>query len=938
MDYFKKYLKYKNKYLALKGGSGQKVVILGAGPVGLLTAISLLTQYREKISSITIFERTPRWRHQVFFFQDSYTYETLSYIRHLDKMIDTGHKIYPQLEKKGCYTGSPPSAKQPYCYTYDSKYQFKANREDTPTENRDKVGYMQNLSFRIMDLLEVLDGTLKYLIRKEGEETNPITVNYYSPENLDKFNKLLGSKDLNQYTVNDIKVWRKYPIGTIPVKFTVDSNGSIFVDQKQSSTTVKKEVLNHRAYDIAFACDSGNSQFADKDDKYYSFKNRKNLDLNNNDNWMLLKKIYDKRYTFLKKFDIIKIAGKTELYVVTAPDDNKDIKKTELKFKKIILDSGFVNKYDKKLKDYKFSVPDNSIYRYKIDGPESDHTLIDNKDIYKFNNLVFEEIVETPARKKEAISHANVMFYPFNENNLVLNNHLNKGDNLVLINHLNKGDKYHYIDSGNSTKFAERINSDESSMIEKVYVNNDQVQYFNNQMENLELIVERSSEEQKYLLTLFGPNANTSWGSSLQQFIMNNLDRSLPTDENSLKASIYLAKIIQMKKEDKSLGLSTNLEALKYLASSSYDGEDKYKSLYKKVLDAIKFKNVAIKPTTHKHNYSHNPQHSFRVFGVREEAKHYYVGFQVSSELNKYAREHDVNNNSTLKKLIFGILWLFGYLYSSTHIEKKINGNDNIKYKYYKEMLSGFEETYYKDNLDSKFLQFFDINLKYKEKIAKVKNNKLIFFIGDSNTAVNFFSGTGVNNGIKNMIEVLNKLDDNNILSKNSKSIMEFNNKMMVKNRVALYNSLLSTINTSYLNNNNYDDIAHSTILPAFRKKEFNLPKIVSANSELKQFYDFYNKFYDKYAAELKLTSIPDSALLKKILKLELINLISSIYQRNPILGSEERNHNVNYLSNMRDYYVDFCKFNRKDLNKDKYKCPKIETTNVENPGHNFTT
>ena len=40
----------------------------------------------------------------------------------------------------------------------------------------------------------------------------------------------------------------------------------------------------------------------------------------------------------------------------------------------------------------------------------------------------------------------------------------------------------------------------------------------------------------------------------------------------------------------------------------------------------------------------------------------------------------------------------------------------------------------------------------------------------------------------------------------------------------------------------------------------------------------------------------------------------------------------------MIDYYADFCKFNRKDLNKDKYKCPKIQTTNVEAPTHNLTT
>tara|TARA_B100000768_G_scaffold166097_1_gene169164 strand:- start:896 stop:3592 length:2697 start_codon:yes stop_codon:yes gene_type:complete len=898
MNYFKKYLKYKNKYLAQKGGSDKKVVILGAGPVGLLTAISLLTQYRGNISRITIFERTPRWRHQVFFFQDSYTYETLSYIRHLDENINNSHKIYPQLEKKSCYTGSPASAKQPYCYTYDSKYKFKSNREDTPTENRDKVGYMQNLSFRIMDLLEILDGTLKYLISQEST----IVVNYYSPEDLDEFNKLLASEGLNEYTVNDVKEWRKYPIGTIPIKFKVDSNGSILVTQKQPATTVEKEVLNHAEYDIAFACDSSNSQFADNDDKYYSLKNRKNLDLNNDDNWMLLKHIYDKRHTFLKDFDIIKIDRETEMYVVTASGKEK----TDLTFKKIILDTGFDDKYHNKLTDYGFSVPDNSIYRYKIDESvsESDHTLIENKNIYKFNNLVFEEIEETPQRKREAISHANVMFYPFNENNLVLNNYFNNND------------KYHFISTKGEkiiSSFVDRINSDESSMIEKVYTNNDQVQYFNNEMGNLK------KKDIETLLELFFKS------------------------EDVIKK---IEKRIEVSK-DEATSLKNQIDEI---FNSPYIGPPSYSKVFQ--LFSILVENKKIKnnfeklkktfgldaPTIHQKDNFNNPQHSFRVFGVREEAKHYYVGFQVSSELNKYFQINNVSENSKLKQLIFGILWLIGYLYSSTHETKIVSGDDNAKYNYYKSMLSGFTETYYSDDLDSRFLQFFDINLKYKENIAKVKNDKLIFFIGDSNTAVNFFSGTGVNNGIKNMIEVLNKLDDNNILSKESKSIKEFNNKMMVKNRVALYNSLLSTINTSYLNDNNYDGIAHSTIFPAFRTEEFNLPAISFAHSELLNFSKFYDKFYDHYTRDLEITSIPDRFLLKKILKLELINLISSIYQRNPILGGTDSNENVNYLSNMIDYYADFCKFNRKDLNKDKYKCPKIQTTNVEAPTHNLTT
>lgn len=94
----------------------KNVLITGAGPVGLLTTIALLKQKHVKdlnVSNIYLVERSKYWRPQIFFIQNSYSYDTIDFIRDIDM------ETYKSLEKIGCFVGSPASIDRPYCYSKD---------------------------------------------------------------------------------------------------------------------------------------------------------------------------------------------------------------------------------------------------------------------------------------------------------------------------------------------------------------------------------------------------------------------------------------------------------------------------------------------------------------------------------------------------------------------------------------------------------------------------------------------------------------------------------------------------------------------------------------------------------------------------------------------------------------------------------------------------
>ena len=149
-----KYLKYKQKYLELKNKVGgtpkinkeqntSNVLIMGAGPTGLITALALLKRHgtnKIKANNILLVEQQNYWRPQIFFLQNSFReYDSIDYIRDIDI------KLYQKLERVGCYIGSPPSTKYPYCIN-QSKTEI-TNEDDIPPQDLTNLS-MNNTKIR----------------------------------------------------------------------------------------------------------------------------------------------------------------------------------------------------------------------------------------------------------------------------------------------------------------------------------------------------------------------------------------------------------------------------------------------------------------------------------------------------------------------------------------------------------------------------------------------------------------------------------------------------------------------------------------------------------------------------------------------------------------------------------------------------------------------
>ena len=135
-----------------------------------------------------------------------------------------------------------------------------------------------------------------------------------------------------------------------------------------------------------------------------------------------------------------------------------------------------------------------------------------------------------------------------------------------------------------------------------------------------------------------------------------------------------------------------------------------------------------------------------------------------------------------------------------------INYNEDDLSDFFEAIDNEWNETYGKNKpnmfteikdtpINETFGTIFPITLRYKEATIEMQNDKKIFNLGDSNTTVNFFSGTGLNTGILNVKKILTDYKHN--LSE--EQVVDLNKKYKKSNRRTVYNSLLSSQNPSVL-------------------------------------------------------------------------------------------------------------------------------------------
>jgi len=300
MEYREKYFKYKEKYIKLKnmsgGGRYNKAAIFGCGPLGLITALVILNKgnkYRdmvEDIKELYMIERSEFWRPQIFFFQNSWSYDTLDFIREVDMVA------YKAIEKIGCYVGSPASMKRPFCYRYNStslsEQKPGENSPQAPVRAKESIGQnnvkegeyiLNNLAFRIKDIETVLFERISNLA-----STSDIKVHFFTPQ--DRYNEIRSL--FNFVTESQLNASKGMPFGTTSWKI-LNENGKIVFKNTlpeplptirstnvADGINISVDILNPDNYDIVFATDGQYSQFNNGDEQSWALVNRDDILLN----------------------------------------------------------------------------------------------------------------------------------------------------------------------------------------------------------------------------------------------------------------------------------------------------------------------------------------------------------------------------------------------------------------------------------------------------------------------------------------------------------------------------------------------------------------------------------------------------------------------------------------------------------------------------------
>ncbi len=1071
--YYEKYLKYKNKYaqlknkiLKMKGGSLSNLtnsLVMGAGPVGLLNTLALLTRYPYRttgdinsIDSNNIFlvgKENP-WRPQIFFLQNSFReYNSIDFIRDIDM------ETYRHLEQIGCYIGSPPSTMTPFCFSRYENSQTKnyvpsalavnstdirapsqmTNNQNVMTE---PIYLMHHLSFQVTDFETILlnrifqinqeninyycahsearnfEEKITCFINKVGSSifnencsldlfkalvvknylvtNNQISISDFKPLVivLHPINKycnintwLLYKLFISNYTEEQIQIYKKtiksHYISKLDEDQTGNSftnlwdvkvlpNGSIYLKTSANKTRAGSKYslsrtdltkcasenictpngdiifLKSEDYEFVFEAESKNKQFGSKSDYYY-LKNRSEMTI-------------DKKNKFILQITplLARSLGRNHIIEVHTSESQHDY--YLIIDRKIVEEVGNI-KIQFEVRKLTPSPLSTKLHDMRLDLNSSFlEMLLPIRTITEFARPEYETM-----SVNDIIKIFNQSLYretdPLVQSTIKLLRHLyTQNLDLILIN------------SGRRKNVT-----------------------------SIKKINTLGFEEKPFDLSKTNPDEDAIVYASVWMFEANNTNNKMFYSDKSSKI-IKTDGVTQREISNIPLCSGPNCLAGTYVENfeETYKLKNKVdkKSIVNQVYinnDQVQYFNNKIQTSgipnssdlIHQTSAGNNPQHVFRVFGVnlhKEEIKNsittpklekfidissnkkfYYTGIQVSTEINMLLRKFKGSDlvNVFKRNLILKNLYMISYLYSQ-HDYFDETDDDDIVY-FIGKIDEKWNNTYGKTKptkldkvhetpINETFATVFPITLRYKVKTIESQEIngkvKIIFNLGDSNTTVNFFSGTGLNTGILNVKKILNEYKKNI----QAEELNCLNKSYEKSNRRTIYNSLLSSQNSSILSvqrnfENNYGPFIQNVsnksleeinrIIDSIISKKKISPssgRIYVINSLLNSFDKIFKLFAqcenDKhrpndtgFRVEMLDNELSDYNKILKALKWNLFVCLYNLVEP-PVLSSriDYDKESITYLNNLIYNYSDFCNFNRKQENKNYY-CDSLENT-----------
>jgi hypothetical protein len=793
----------------------------------------------------------------------------------------------------------------------------------------------------------------------------------------------------------------------------------------------KHLLVKEEDYNIIYECSAGGKQFGKKDDYYYiRNKNEKSIDecVKLDNTLFMILNLNQNTLIKLEKDDKSK-----KIYVIIKKEikyENEGTKKAS--------DANIIITFDLLelvLKDEINDKMDTNLYNYKLKVPEivekfiikiTNDSIDKSTDIERIKNIAEEDWVQyftiNLYRHDETPESTKVYYKKFLE-------YLNK----TKINNINITKTNGSIEIFSSIYKINSLVMEEVN-IKNIFENPDRNEPATNSLVFASVWMYKANREN-----------NTMYEQKYAQYNPSpNCDVPFPTNVPISASIIYNQgncpnQFNKTKKIREDVDKSSILSQV-YINNAQVETSNDNITRNLQGQELIDFQNKNLHQQNNVGNFT--PQHIFRVFGVNlnknsniiqtpilkkfikrlsDEDKseyncndnnntHYYCGIQISTELNNFVRK----SSSLIQKIIYQNLYLLGLLYTIDHLdvdellltkeyndnEKDLKTNTEICTSIFDYLQNVWKDTYGKkapttlnDNIctpvHEKLPGIFPITLKYKLKSIEEDSNKLVFNMGDTNTTVNFFSGTGLNTGVANVRKILTEFKLNN-----QQNIDEMNDKLMKKNRRTIYNSLLSSQNASYLspkrlftynkeeygpylkNISNEDEKVMNDIITnelkftlfnddfdsRYLKQVNNKIKIIDINKVpliikkqrrfqfLIENYDcFFGKFIEKEdkSMMIKETELPK---IKQALIWNAFVYYHNTFIYNPLINqnitsdpNEYKRESITYLNHLRFHYFDFCNFmkNKKitgesetNNNKD-YFCDILKDIQIKNKDPN---